>query len=44
MRRLVSTIALALAASALLADPADAMRESTTRAPARGGLECPIGA
>ena len=43
MRRLVSTTALALTASVLLAGPADAMRDTGSAAGARGGLRCEIG-
>ena len=43
MRRLASTTALVLAASALLAAPADAMREDGGQAADRGRLSCPIG-
>jgi hypothetical protein len=43
MRRLVGTTAVVLAAATLLAGPADAMRETGSRATARGGLTCEIG-
>ena len=43
MRRLASTTALVLTASALLAAPADAMRADGAQAAARGKLSCPIG-
>jgi hypothetical protein len=43
MRRLASITALVLATSALLAAPAEAMRETAPPGAARGGLTCPIG-
>jgi hypothetical protein len=43
MRRTTCTAALVLTASALLAAPADAMRETGSESTARGGLTCPIG-
>jgi hypothetical protein len=43
MRRTASTAALVIVASALLAAPADAMRDTDSVAAARGGLTCEIG-